>query len=280
MFSSIRTTFNPNSVVEMSEDERVAFYGAMCAIAGADGVVTDEERDLITNSLDLATLSNARKLEIKGYATNPPTITECLDKLNKSNQTVQLSLVFCLINIAWADQALQRKETEILRQVKNELKISDKRFSAIEAYFQEISTLQNFPDQNETAKEFESALSKLKSAGVPIAAVNIGQSSYSEQNFREKIRKYAKIAGKEVIQKALELFYASQNPKFPIAQKVLLIGALGYFIAPLDIIPDMLPFGFTDDLAALGKAAMTLADYIDNDVKEKASKKVKEFFGE
>jgi hypothetical protein len=36
MFNSILAMFNPNSIVEMSEDERVAFYGVMCAIGGVE----------------------------------------------------------------------------------------------------------------------------------------------------------------------------------------------------------------------------------------------------
>lgn len=278
MFNQIRAMFNPNSIVEMSEDERVAFYGAMCAIAGADGVVTDEEHNLIESSLNLETLVEGRA-KTEEYRNNPPPITECLSKLKKSDQTIQLNLVFCLIKIAWADQSLQQKEVTLLKQVKNELNISDKKMGAIEAFFQEVNAFQDSPDQDETAKAFKSALSKLKSSGVPIAAV-IGQSNYSEEGFREKIKKYATIAGKEVTEQALMLFYASQNPNFSRKQRLVIIFALGYFISPLDAIPDLFPGGFVDDLGVLAAAFATLASHIDDGVKEKAKKRVKELFGE
>jgi uncharacterized membrane protein YkvA (DUF1232 family) len=75
---------------------------------------------------------------------------------------------------------------------------------------------------------------------------------YSESSFWEKVKKFSKKAGVKVIYPALLLynvFTDSQvNPKIR-----LYIGAgLGYFILPVDLIPDFAPIlGFTDDLSVL-----------------------------
>ena len=48
-------------------------------------------------------------------------------------------------------------------------------------------------------------------------------------------------AGKEVIEKALILYYCLQDDDTPAWAKTTIIGALGYFISPIDAIPDLVP---------------------------------------
>jgi uncharacterized membrane protein YkvA (DUF1232 family) len=104
---------------------------------------------------------------------------------------------------------------------------------------------------------------------------------YSEESFWEKIKKYASKAGKEVIELALKLYYAAQSPETPVWAKTVIYGALGYFIFPMDAIPDYTPvIGYVDDLGVLTAAAATVAMYIDSNVKEKAKNKMKDWFGE
>lgn len=58
--------------------------------------------------------------------------------------------------------------------------------------------------------------------------------------------------------------------------KATIIGALGYFICPLDVISDVIPVaGYTDDAGVLAMCAI----YIDADVEEKAKNKVNAIFG-
>ena len=54
------------------------------------------------------------------------------------------------------------------------------------------------------------------------------ESEFSENNFWDKVVNFAKAAGKEVIEKALWLYYAAQNPNTPTWAKVTIYGALGY----------------------------------------------------
>ncbi|MFC3674324.1 YkvA family protein [Ferrovibrio xuzhouensis] len=50
----------------------------------------------------------------------------------------------------------------------------------------------------------------------------------------------------------LAAFYAAIDPKTPAGAKAILFGAIGYFIVPIDLIPDMLgAMGYTDDLAVI-----------------------------
>ncbi|MEZ5564263.1 MAG: YkvA family protein [Gammaproteobacteria bacterium] len=95
---------------------------------------------------------------------------------------------------------------------------------------------------------------------------------YSETRFRDKLARAARAAGHEVIEKALWLYFAAQNPATPKWAKATVYGALAYFIMPLDAIPDLAPVaGYTDDLGVLAVAVATIARYIDEGVKQKTT---------
>ena len=75
---------------------------------------------------------------------------------------------------------------------------------------------------------------------------------YDDTSFWNKIRHFAVKAGKPVIEHALVLYFCLKDPETPARAKAIVIGALGYFILPLDAIPDLIPAaGFADDLAVL-----------------------------
>ena len=75
---------------------------------------------------------------------------------------------------------------------------------------------------------------------------------FSPSEFVDKITKIAKRAGAKLTYVALILFYTLQSDKVSTADKAIIIGALGYMISPLDVVPDAIPIvGLGDDLAVL-----------------------------
>ena len=101
---------------------------------------------------------------------------------------------------------------------------------------------------------------------------------YSETGLWEKVKSYAKVAGKEVIYNVLLLYYALQSDKVSAKEKAMIVGALGYFIIPTDFIPDAIPLmGFTDDAAVLIFIIKQLS-CIDEEVKQQAKEKLAEWF--
>ena len=64
------------------------------------------------------------------------------------------------------------------------------------------------------------------------------------------------------------------------AGKSIILGALGYFIFPIDAIPDVLvPLGYTDDLGVLAAAVTAVAMHITPEVKQQATDKLAAWFG-
>lgn len=107
------------------------------------------------------------------------------------------------------------------------------------------------------------------------------EKAYTENGFKDTLTRYAKTAGREVIEKALWLYYAARSPATPAWAKTAIYGALGYFISIIDAIPDLTPIvGYTDDLGVLVAALATVAAYITPDVKAKADEKLRRWFGD
>jgi uncharacterized membrane protein YkvA (DUF1232 family) len=106
------------------------------------------------------------------------------------------------------------------------------------------------------------------------------EQAYSDSGFWDKLRRFGKSAGREVIEKALLLYYAMQEEKAPAWAKTTIIAALGYFIVPLDAIADLTPaVGYADDLGVLALAVAAVATYINDDVRAKAKSRMTDWFG-
>jgi uncharacterized membrane protein YkvA (DUF1232 family) len=68
---------------------------------------------------------------------------------------------------------------------------------------------------------------------------------------REKLRRYARAAGRTVVERALRLYYASQDPSTPVWAKRAIYSGLAYFVVPFDLVPDFSRASATDDAATL-----------------------------
>lgn len=102
---------------------------------------------------------------------------------------------------------------------------------------------------------------------------------FSNQGFWKKIRYYSKKAGVQVVYAALLLYYLMESRSVPVRAKAGIMAALGYFILPTDLIPDVIvSFGFTDDIAVLMYALAQVSDHITPEVREKAQTKLSKWF--
>ena len=80
---------------------------------------------------------------------------------------------------------------------------------------------------------------------------------------------------------ALILYYTLESDKVPLRDKAMIIGALGYLISPLDVIPDAIPIaGLGDDLAVLLFVLKKVWGDVSEDAKQKAYSKLSQWFDE
>ena len=111
---------------------------------------------------------------------------------------------------------------------------------------------------------------------------------FSESKFWEKLGSYAKKAGvkKLVIghyssRYALLGYFVLKSPDVPVEDKAKVYGALGYFILPLDLLPDMIPVvGYADDLSALVYALHAVWKNVTPEIELQAKDKLREWFGD
>lgn len=95
---------------------------------------------------------------------------------------------------------------------------------------------------------------------------------FSDASLRDKLARAGRRAGREVVEKALWLWFASRRPDLPGWARTRIYGALAYFVLPLDAVPDFLPgAGYADDLGVLAFALLTVASYVDADVRRRTA---------
>ena len=138
---------------------------------------------------------------------------------------------------------------------------------------------QNNQEQDDNANNAPAPNSENSDCPVP-ADISKYQKDFSFDNLMSKIKETAKKAGLKAIYMALLLYYALESPTISTMDKAIIYGALGYFICPIDIIPDILPFiGLTDDIAVLAWAFSRVKHNVTDMTREKAKTKLKIWFG-
>ena len=102
---------------------------------------------------------------------------------------------------------------------------------------------------------------------------------FSNRDFLDKVQRIAKRAGSKLVYGSLLLYYTIQSDKVSRTDKAIIIGALGYLISPLDVMPDAIPIaGLSDDLAVLVYVLHKVWGEVSEDVKAKARAKLAQWF--
>lgn len=102
---------------------------------------------------------------------------------------------------------------------------------------------------------------------------------YSDASFWEKLKRYSKIAGTKVIYPALLLHYMMKSDQVPLKSKLILSAALGYFILPIDFIPDFAPIlGFADDIGVLLMILKQMAGHVTPEIRKQAREHIGRWF--
>lgn len=95
------------------------------------------------------------------------------------------------------------------------------------------------------------------------------QVKYVNKGFWSKAKRYASKV--PFAREAVAMYYCAMDPATPIASKATAIGALAYWILPVDLIPDFIPVaGFADDASAIFLAFKAISGHITDAHRAKA----------
>lgn len=134
-------------------------------------------------------------------------------------------------------------------------------------------------------------LNKIKQLGnIPDTLLRYA-SRFDPKEMWEKISSTAGKAGQEVIMMVLTMYYTIEgsvknlkrvhiDSSVGIKDILMFAGAIAYFVIPTDLIPDFLPMGFADDIAALTAAFRAGKKIFSAISVEKAEKKTREIMGD
>jgi len=136
--------------------------------------------------------------------------------------------------------------------------------------------------KNENSENNDAPPINESNSDCPVPAdLNSYQKHFSFNGLMSKIKETAKKAGLKAIYMALLLYYALESPTCTALDKAIIYGALGYFISPLDLVPDILPLiGLSDDIAVLAWAYSRIRHNVSDMTREKAKTKLKIWFGD
>ncbi|MDI7743098.1 YkvA family protein [Lysinibacillus fusiformis] len=104
---------------------------------------------------------------------------------------------------------------------------------------------------------------------------------YSPDKLLNKVKKYGTSIGYKALYNVAILYCALKSPDLPKEHKLMLVGVLGYFILPIDLIADMLPaVGLADDIVVITKAISVIYTSITDEMKEEAHQVLKKVLGD
>ena len=107
----------------------------------------------------------------------------------------------------------------------------------------------------------------------------LGPEPEDEKRVRRDFWATVKRAARQVpmMEDVVAAYYAALDPETPLRVRAVLVGALAYFVMPLDAIPDMLAVvGFSDDVTVLTGAIAMVIGHIKDRHRAAAKKALEE----
>ena len=120
------------------EQDRLAYYGALYAIANADGHIDPREVAVIEEIINLEGLSEQAKTQVLNYGVEPPNLGDCLAVLAEADESLRIGLMMNLIDTSWANEELDPLEMAALKLAQRSLNISDVELKSIEGFVREM----------------------------------------------------------------------------------------------------------------------------------------------
>lgn len=104
---------------------------------------------------------------------------------------------------------------------------------------------------------------------------------YTPETFWDKVKRVGLRLGEGTLRTVFTLYHCLQDRDTPAWARTTIVAALGYFILPADMVPDLFPgAGLADDAAALASAMAVTAAHVKPEHRERARRQVEDWFGQ
>lgn len=123
------------------ERDRLAYYGALYAIANVDGVIDSRELSLIEQIVNFHGLSAAAQSQLTSYRYQPPVLSDCLAVLAEADESLRFGLMTHLLDTSWANDELDPLEEAAIALAQRALEIDDREMESIKTFVQEMRAL-------------------------------------------------------------------------------------------------------------------------------------------
>ncbi len=275
---------------KLTPEQQQAFWTILFSLAIADGTVDEDENHYLNE------LSNGDR-EISELFTTLKNSTGSFERIDSHiailadiETVAQWRLLFWGLELALIDKEFHETEKAALTEICETFSISPEQFQVL---LDLVNLLHLNTEQGLSGPTFSEQFTELVNKADKLNIClphelqkmnnqNLGEYEqyYSGENLQKKLAGYALTAGKKTIEIVLILFYTLQRSDLPHKYKLVIIGALGYWILPSDLLPDLMPaIGYTDDLSTLVMAMTVVASHINDEVRQKAKDKLAEWFG-
>lgn len=267
-----------------SNEDTLAFFAVLFAVAAADKQIDEDELKLILASPEAHKLSAEDKETLQSYSYQPPELAASVHALAQADPELKFGLIFCLLNLVRINDKMTSAEAEAIAVAQNAFKINDVQLDAIRDFIQLLATTQ-LEHSEQAMPDIKAATERMKSVGIPVKALLYAQNDdqngleYSDQRFLEKMRSFGLQAGRGLVEQAYVMWYTLHAPETPASAKLTIAGALAYWILPVDLLPDILPaVGFTDDFTTIATAMTSIAMSITPEIRAKAKVQTEALF--
>ncbi|MDL2267721.1 DUF1232 domain-containing protein [Desulfovibrio sp. OttesenSCG-928-G15] len=98
---------------------------------------------------------------------------------------------------------------------------------------------------------------------------------FSNERFNATVESRGRRLSRQGLLGLFKLYHVLLSPDTPWLVKAGIIVVLGYFICPIDVIPDFIPVvGYADDLALVAAEVAALHSHITPEIQQKAEESV------
>lgn len=171
------TTSPPLNLATLPPASRAAFYGALFAMANADGAIDKDELAHIVALLDVEDLPTGVRAALQHYLIEPPRLLDTLRACGDGDDALRYGLMVNLVGVAWANDLIAPEQRYALTVAQQHLRIDDAQLAAIEAFVQQAQAVRHRGvDDRAAAESLKQATAGLTAVGVPVAAVYLSGS--------------------------------------------------------------------------------------------------------